>query len=69
MATASLRPDDSVRIVGEFEVGRIICVAHGYAVVDFSCGDKIKKGYLPLIALESAQPVVFDARKDRHQAR
>jgi len=68
MANTSLRPDDSVRMIREFEVGGIISLDRGYAFVDFSSGGKIKTGYLPVIALESAQPEVFSERRERHQA-
>jgi len=65
--TTSLRRGDCVRIIGESEVGTIVLVEHGYAIVDFSSGDKIKTGYLPLRGLEFV-PEVFDERNDRDQA-
>lgn len=55
-------------MIREFEVGGIISLDRGYAFVDFSSGGKIKTGYLPVIALESAQPEVFSERRERHQA-
>jgi hypothetical protein len=66
--TTRLKLGDCVRRVGDVEVGKMIFVNHGYAIVDFSRDGKILTAYLPLDGLE-AVPFNEKYHHEHHQAR